>query len=140
MGQDIATMKGLTVWQGARIATMDPKRIENYGLLEDHDLLTEGETIVGLFPHGSYSIPPEAIIYDLEGLLITPGFIECHTHIVFGGNRAKEWEMRQNGISYADISAQGEGLIQPSKRRERQVLRSFMSALICVYKLLQLRV
>lgn len=42
--------------------------------------------------------------------LITPGLIDCHTHLVFGGNRAGEWEQRLNGVSYQQISAQGGGI------------------------------
>lgn len=110
MGQKIALMKGLTIWQGATIATMNPTLAQAYGLVKDHDLLTQGETIIGVLPHGRYTVPEDALIYDLDGLLITPGFIDCHTHLVFGGNRAKEWEMRQNGVPYSDIAAEGGGI------------------------------
>ena len=46
-------------------------------------------------------------VIDLEGRLVTPGLIDCHTHLVFGGDRAAEWEQRLNGVSYQTISAQG---------------------------------
>lgn len=48
---------------------------------------------------------------DLGGRLITPGLIDCHTHLVHGGNRANEFEMRLNGASYAEIAASGGGIV-----------------------------
>ncbi|WP_368188244.1 imidazolonepropionase [Aestuariibius sp. HNIBRBA575] len=49
--------------------------------------------------------------FDVEGRLITPGLIDCHTHIVFGGNRAREFEMRLNGASYEDLAKAGGGIM-----------------------------
>ncbi len=48
---------------------------------------------------------------DIENRLVTPALIDCHTHLVFGGNRAKEFEMRLNGASYAEISRAGGGIV-----------------------------
>jgi imidazolonepropionase len=47
----------------------------------------------------------------LDGAWITPGLIDCHTHLVFGGNRAREWEMRAQGKSYEDIAKAGGGIV-----------------------------
>ncbi|MDG1738539.1 MAG: imidazolonepropionase [Paracoccaceae bacterium] len=49
--------------------------------------------------------------YDLKGRLVTPALIDCHSHIVFGGNRAAEFEQRLNGVSYEDISKAGGGIV-----------------------------
>lgn len=46
-----------------------------------------------------------------RGGVVTPGLIDCHTHLVFGGNRASEFEQRLEGVSYADIAAQGGGIL-----------------------------
>ena len=48
---------------------------------------------------------------DLKGRLVTPGLIDCHTHIVYGGNRSVEFEMRLNGASYEDVARAGGGII-----------------------------
>jgi imidazolonepropionase len=49
-------------------------------------------------------------VYDLQGKCLTPGFIDCHTHVVYAGNRAHEFEMRLNGVTYQDIARQGGGI------------------------------
>ena len=52
---------------------------------------------------------------DCGGLLMTPGLIDCHTHIVFGGNRAREFELRLQGASYEEIARAGGGIVSTVK-------------------------
>ena len=52
---------------------------------------------------------------DLEGRLVTPALIDCHTHVVFGGNRAREFEMRLNGASYEEVAKAGGGIVSTVK-------------------------
>ena len=52
---------------------------------------------------------------DLEGRLVTPALIDCHTHVVFGGNRALEFEMRLNGASYEEVAKAGGGIVSTVK-------------------------
>jgi imidazolonepropionase len=55
-------------------------------------------------------LSPEEIL-DCEGRLVTPGLIDCHTHLVHAGDRASEWEMRLAGASYAEIARAGGGIL-----------------------------
>ena len=97
------------IWRNARFATMDPGNPAPYGLLEHHALVVRNRTIVAIIPDSD--IPSEhGNCIDLQGKLVTPGLIDCHTHLVFGGDRAAEWEQRLNGVSYQTISAQGGGI------------------------------
>ncbi|MDG2097407.1 MAG: imidazolonepropionase [Paracoccaceae bacterium] len=57
----------------------------------------------------------KANMENLGGRLITPGLIDCHTHLVFGGDRAREFEMRLNGASYEEISKAGGGIVSTMK-------------------------
>lgn len=50
------------------------------------------------------------VVYDGAGRWITPGLIDCHTHLIFGGNRISEFEMKKNGVSYEKIAAEGGGI------------------------------
>lgn len=63
-------------------------------------------------------LPAECVgspLHDLGGRLVTPALIDCHTHLVFGGNRAMEFEMRLNGASYEDVARAGGGIISTVK-------------------------
>ena len=61
-----------------------------------------------------HSVPPQYMNWqqeDLEGHLVTPALIDCHTHIVFGGNRAREFEMRLQGATYEEVARAGGGIV-----------------------------
>ncbi|MDU1084860.1 MAG: imidazolonepropionase, partial [Leclercia adecarboxylata] len=97
------------IWRNLRLATMDPGYGTAYGLLENRALIVRGETILAIVPESD--LPQDLPnTRDLQGRLVTPGLIDCHTHLVFGGDRAAEWEQRLNGVSYQTISAQGGGI------------------------------
>ena len=92
----------------AALATMQAG--QGYGLIEDGAVVVSGGEIVWVGK--SSDIPTEFAKlewHDLEGRLVTPGLIDCHTHVVFGGNRAREFEMRLNGATYEDIARAGGG-------------------------------
>ena len=93
------------------IARMDAKD-SGYGLLCDGALLIDGERIgwVGLAKDVDPSLRDTRQL-DGNGCVLTPALIDCHTHIVHGGNRAREFEMRLEGASYEDISRAGGGII-----------------------------
>ena len=93
------------------IARMDAKD-SGYGLLCDGALLIDGDRIgwVGLAKDVDPSLRDTRQL-DGNGCVLTPALIDCHTHIVHGGNRASEFEMRLEGASYEDISRAGGGII-----------------------------
>ncbi|MBL5966048.1 imidazolonepropionase [Lelliottia amnigena] len=97
------------IWHHARLATLNPDNPEPYGMQENVALIVRGEKILALIPEADIPVN-HANQIDLGGRLVTPGLIDCHTHLVFGGDRAAEWEQRLNGVSYQTISAQGGGI------------------------------
>ncbi|MBJ9260907.1 imidazolonepropionase [Citrobacter braakii] len=97
------------IWRNVRLATMDPERNTPYGLVEGHALIVRQGKIRDIVPESSLYLTHDNT-FDMQGRLITPSLIDCHTHLVFGGNRAGEWEQRLNGVSYQQISAQGGGI------------------------------
>ena len=100
-----------TLWLGADIATMCG---EGYGLIEDGALgVKDGRlTFVGVRADVPASILAEfsGEVHELDGGVLLPGLIDCHTHLVFGGDRSHEFEMRLNGASYEEIAAAGGGI------------------------------
>lgn len=106
-----------TLITNAVLATLDePKMINadgsDYNLIEDGYLSVADGVITKL---GSMSEVPKASsdtnVINAEGRLLTPAFIDCHTHIVHGGHRANEFELRLNGASYADVAKAGGGIV-----------------------------
>lgn len=99
----------------AKLATMVPGG-EAYGLLPGGALVVKGETIAWI---GKETDLPEAYTglpkRDLQGALVTPALIDCHTHIVYGGNRAREFEMRLEGATYEEIARAGGGIVSSVK-------------------------
>ena len=87
-----------------------------YGLIEDAAVVIENDRIawVGLRD----DLPVEFAQLegrDLDGRLATPGLIDCHTHVVFGGDRAREFEMRLEGASYEEVARAGGGIVSTVK-------------------------
>jgi imidazolonepropionase len=81
------------------------------GIAGGRAIAVEGERIVWLGP--ATSVPPDGRaheVWHLEGRLVTPGLIDCHTHLVFGGDRSDEWERRLAGDTYEAIAAAGGGI------------------------------
>ena len=100
------------IWENARLATMQEGQDANYGLIEDGALVVEGERLawVGIRSEMPAQYRHSAVLHDANHALITPGLIDCHTHLVYGGHRANEFELRLNGASYEDIARAGGGI------------------------------
>jgi imidazolonepropionase len=89
----------------ARLATM----ADGYGIVEDGAVAVRDGRIAWAGPRKE--APAAAREHDCGGLWLTPGLVDCHTHIVHAGNRSDEWEARLNGASYEDIARQGGGIM-----------------------------
>jgi len=96
-----------SLWYGAHVATM---KNGHYNAIKDAAIGVVGGRIAWLGQACDLPIYQAKTEHDLGGGWITPGLIDCHTHLVFGGNRAGEFEQRLNGISYQDIAKQGGGI------------------------------
>ena len=101
----------VTLLTNARLATMTEVGTP-YGLVENAAVAIEGETIVWCGPRDDVPAAfKTARTVDLDGRLVTPGLIDCHTHIVFGGDRAREFEQRLEGASYEEVARAGGGIL-----------------------------
>jgi imidazolonepropionase len=117
------------VWTGASVATMVAGS-EPYGRLENVALAIKGERIAWIGPAAQAARKAAAQnvpVHDAAGLWMTPGLIDCHTHLVFGGNRVEEFEKRLCGVSYEDIARAGGG-IQSTVQATRAATHAQLSA------------
>lgn len=95
------------VFTNCTLATMAPGK-GSYGLIKDAAFcVADG----GFSWVGSSDKAPDGEKVDLGGALVTPGLIDCHTHLVWGGNRAAEFELRLNGASYEEVARAGGGIV-----------------------------
>ena len=92
----------------ARIATMVGA---DYGVIEDGALAIADGKITWIGPQADLPIDSAREMRSLNGRWVTPALIDCHTHLVFGGNRAAEFEERLRGASYEDIARAGGGIM-----------------------------
>jgi imidazolonepropionase len=99
-------MRAGRIFTNARLATMAPG-LPGLGVIE-HGMIAERHGRI-LYAGPAQNFDTEKTV-DCEGRWITPGLIDCHTHLVFGGNRAQEFEMRLNGASYEEIARAGGGI------------------------------
>ncbi len=97
------------LWHNARIVTLAGPA--GWGLIDDGALITDGDRLawVGAAAHLPAG-PAHAAEHDLDGQLVTPGLVDCHTHLVYGGQRAAEFELRLQGASYEQIARAGGGI------------------------------
>ena len=106
------------IWTNCRIATLQVDAAHPYGLIDDAALAVQGERVAWVGPCSE--LPSEYLQHgttqhDAAGALITPGLIDCHTHLVYAGNRAHEFELRLQGASYEEIAKAGGGIVSTVK-------------------------
>ncbi|PIP35122.1 MAG: imidazolonepropionase [Desulfobacterales bacterium CG07_land_8_20_14_0_80_52_14] len=102
----------LSIWTNIQVATMTPG--SPYGAIENSALAVSGSRIAWV---GKAKELPDPFknradrVYDGKGAWVTPGLVDCHTHLVYAGNRAREFELRLQGVSYEEISRRGGGIL-----------------------------
>jgi imidazolonepropionase len=125
------------LWINGRLATMRTGGAP-YGAIEDGAIATEAGRVawVGLrkdLPGRADGLARRR--HDLAGRWLTPGLIDCHTHLVFAGNRAKEFELRLQGASYEEIARAGGGIrstvTQTRQASEEQLLQDAQARVDC---------
>ena len=116
------------IWLNARLATLVPER-PGLGVIElgamaaaDGRIAFAGATAD--LPHGWDA----AERIDVEGRWITPGLIDCHTHLVYGGDRAGEFEQRLAGASYEEIARAGGGIVSTVQATRRASLEELVAS------------
>lgn len=104
-------MEHATLWHNARLTTLAGDA--DWGLVDDGALLVQGGQLAWV---GALAELPAALrrratrAHDLGGALVTPGLVDCHTHLVYGGHRAREFELRLQGAGYEEIARAGGGI------------------------------
>ncbi|OZG71361.1 imidazolonepropionase [Hahella sp. CCB-MM4] len=101
-------------WINAKVASCQPHPLDD----EAHGSYAIGVAkghIQQIIPMSSWKAgraqQTTGAVFDVKGRLVTPGLIDCHTHLVYAGHRAEEFEQRLNGVSYAEIARQGGGIL-----------------------------
>lgn len=102
------------LWRNARLATLAPV-LPGLGVIERGAIAARNGRIIYVGPEEGLSAHNAAETIDCEGRWITPGLVDCHTHLVFGGNRAREFELRLAGASYEEIARAGGGILSTVK-------------------------
>jgi imidazolonepropionase len=99
------------IWHNARLATVRSD-LPGLGIIEHGVIAARDGRIVFAGNRSDFSSEADAADrIDCAGRWITPGLIDCHTHLVFGGNRAHEFELRLQGASYEEIARAGGGIV-----------------------------
>jgi imidazolonepropionase len=100
----------IRIWRNARLATLAPTS-PSLGVVENGTVVASGNRIVYAGPQAQMPAHANAEIIDCEGRWITPGLVDCHTHLVYGGHRARDFESRLKGASYEQIAKAGGGIL-----------------------------
>lgn len=106
-----------SVWINVHLATMDEARDSaSYGEIRDAAIAVQEGKIAWL--GAMADLPADYVaeqVFDGQGAWLTPGLIDCHTHMVYAGNRSHEFEARLNGVAYEEIARQGGGIVSTVK-------------------------
>jgi imidazolonepropionase len=104
------------IWKNVNLLTMAPSTIgadNTYGLIENAAIAVKDGVIswIGRSEENEKNLPEAKETYDCHGAYMTPGLIDCHTHLIYGGSRIDEFEQRMTGVSYEEIAKSGGGIM-----------------------------
>jgi imidazolonepropionase len=107
--------KGRAMWDrlliDCNIATMDPAVEAPFGAIENGAIAIQDGRILRVGRRTELAGNRAREVVPLGGAWVTPGLVDCHTHLVFGGNRSAEFEQRLGGASYEEIARSGGGIV-----------------------------
>jgi imidazolonepropionase len=114
--RDRSQSNSVRIWRNARLATL-AERTPGLGIVENGAVATQGGRIMYAGPESDLpaALHEKAETVDCERRWITPGLIDCHTHLVHAGNRANEFEMRLAGATYEEVAKAGGGIVSSVK-------------------------
>lgn len=116
-----------SLWLNVNLATMDAGT--DYGIIRDAAIAVKDGKIAWL--GAVQDLPSDyvtQVTHDGQGCWLTPGLIDCHTHIVYAGNRSNEFEARLNGVAYEEIARQGGGIVSTVKATRAATEQELMQA------------
>lgn len=121
-------MSALTLFRNFRLVSSDFT-----GQQSKMAMLVQQGKIIWIGPQGKLSqkLGKKTIVkteYDLKNQLVFPSFIECHTHTVFAGSRAAEFEMRNQGVSYLEIAQKGGGILSTMKATRKSTAADLLKS------------
>jgi imidazolonepropionase len=125
---ETAERGAIRIWCNARLLTLAPKT--DLTLVEDGAIAVRDGRI--LFAGAESDLPfslAEAVeVTDCGGRVLTPGLVDCHTHLVFGGDRAMEFEMRLKGATYEEVARAGGGIVSSVKATNALTVEQLVEA------------
>jgi imidazolonepropionase len=110
----------LVIRDASQLVTLEPRpgarsAEDALGIIERGTVVVEGERIVWVGPTASYPAElaegPATRVLDASGQVVLPGFIDCHTHLIWAGERLDDFDLRVRGVPYAEIAARGGGIL-----------------------------
>ncbi|WP_428243726.1 imidazolonepropionase [Gynuella sp.] len=114
-----------SLWHNFHLVTMESGQ---YHPIYDAAIAVCDGRIAWIGPAAESPKSQSAEIYDLGGGWVSPGLIDCHTHLVFAGSRASEFEQRLNGVSYEQIAYQGGGIVATVKATRGAAIEELVSS------------
>lgn len=109
------------IWKNANLLTMDCDDAA-YGLIKDAAIVVNNDTIEWVGSDKNLPDYDVAEIINCNNAYMTPGLIDCHTHLIYGGNRIDEFEKRLNGATYQDIAKAGGGILSTVKATRKATI------------------